>query len=48
MFRNNEEVIQNVQEWVTLQPKYFFLTGIPKLPDRWRKCIASQGHYVEK
>jgi hypothetical protein len=26
----------------------FFLSGIRKLPDRWRKCIANQGDYVEK
>ena len=47
-FRNNEEVIQDVQEWLHWQPKDFFLSGIHKLPDRWRKCIANQGSYVEK
>ena len=47
-FRNNEEVIQNVQEWLHRQPKDFVLSGIRKLPDRWRKCIASQKDYVEK
>jgi len=47
-FRNNEEVIQDVQEWLQWQPKDFFLSGICKLPDRCRKCIANQGAYVEK
>jgi len=47
-FRNNEEVIQDVQEWLHWQPKYFVLSGIRKLPDRWRKCTANQGDYVEK
>jgi len=47
-FRNNEEVIQSLQEWVHWQPKGFFLSGIRKLTDRWRKCIANQGDYVEK
>ena len=47
-FRNNEEVIQDVQEWLHWQPKDFFLSGIHKLPDRWRKCIANQGDYVEE
>ena len=41
-FRNNEEVIQDVQEWLHWQPKYFFLSGIRKFPGRWRKCIANQ------
>jgi histone-lysine N-methyltransferase SETMAR len=46
----NEEVVQDVQEWPHGQPKYeyLFLSGIRKLPDRWRKCIAKQGDYVEK
>ena len=48
IFRDNEEVIQNVQEWLHWQPKHFFLSGIRKLPDRWRKFIANQGDYVEK
>jgi transposase len=43
-FRNNEEVIQEVQEWLHLQPKDFFR----ELPDRWRKCIANRGDDVEK
>jgi len=29
-FRNNEEVIQDVQEWLHWQPKDFFLSGIRK------------------
>ena len=47
-FHNNEEVIQDVQEWLHWQPKDFFLSGICKVLDRWRKCIANQGDYVEK
>jgi len=47
-FRNNEEVIQNVQEWLHWQPKDFFLSGIRKFLDHWRKCITNQGDYVEK
>jgi len=48
LFRNNEEVIWDVQEWLHWQPKDFFLSGILKLPDHWRKCIANEGDYVEK
>jgi hypothetical protein len=45
-FRNNEKVIPAVQEWLHCQPKDFFLSGIRKLPDRWRKCIVYRGDYV--
>jgi len=41
-------VTQDVQEWLHWQPKDFFLSGIRKLPDRWRKFIANQGDYAEK
>ena len=47
-FRNNEEMIQDVQEWLHWQPKDFFLSSICKLPDRWRKFITNRGDYVEK
>ena len=47
-FHNTEEVIQDVQEWLHWQTKDFFLSGIHKLPDRRRKCIANRGDYVEK
>jgi len=47
-FCNNEEVMQDVQEWLQRQPKDFFLNDIRKLPDQWCKCIANQGDYVEK
>jgi transposase len=41
-FHSNEDVIQDVQNWLHWQPKDFFLSDICKLPDRWRKCIANQ------
>jgi len=40
-FRNNDEVTQDIQGWLHWQPKGFILSGIRKLPDRWRKCIAN-------
>jgi transposase len=39
----NEEVIQDVQEWLHWQPKDFFLSGICKLLDCWCKCIRKPG-----
>ena len=47
-FRNNEEVIEDIQEWLHWQPKDYFLSGMGKLPDRWNKCTANKGDYVEK
>jgi len=47
-FCKSEEVIHDVQEWLHWQPKDFFLSGICKLLDRWRKYIINQGDYVEK
>jgi hypothetical protein len=41
-------MIQDVREWLHWLPKDFFLSAIRKLADRWRKCIANQGDYVEK
>jgi hypothetical protein len=47
-FCSNEEVIQDVQEWLHWQPKDFFLIDICKLSDHLRKCIANLEDYVEK
>ena len=35
-------------ETVKEQVELFFLEGIRKLVDRWTKCVAKQGDYVEK
>jgi len=47
-FHSLQEVIQTAQEWLNGKSEDFFLSGIRKLPDLWRKCIAYQGDYVEK
>jgi transposase len=44
----NDEVMETVQSWLKATPKSFFLEGIRKLVDRWTKCVAKQGDYVEK
>ena len=42
---------ENVQEWLdgwfALKEQDFFWHGIHKLPERWEKCIASDGQYFE-
>jgi transposase len=53
-FKKRRETVGNEpherRPWtsVTGENSDFFLSGIRKLPDRWRKCIANQGDYVEK
>ena len=53
MFRNvrqnvSDEVMEAVRSWLKATPKRFFLEGIRKLADRWTKCVAKRGDYVEK
>ena len=47
-FGDDDEVMEAVQSWLKAMPKSFFLEGIRKLVDRWTKCVAKQGDYVEK
>jgi len=47
-FADDNEVMEVVQSWLKATPKSFFLEGIHKLVDRWTKCVAKQGDYVEK
>lgn len=46
-FRKPEEVKKWIDEWITSKPRSFFHDGISKLPERWRKCIASEGKYFD-
>jgi len=47
-FADDDEVMEAVQSWLKAMAKSFFLEGIRKLVDRWTKCVAKQGDYVEK
>jgi len=47
-FADDNEVMEAVQSWLKATPKSFFLEGIHKFVDRWTKCVAKQGDYVEK
>jgi hypothetical protein len=44
----NFAVMEAVQSWLKATPKSFFLEGIRKVVDRWTKCVAKHGDYVEK
>jgi len=45
---DDDRVMGAVQSWLKATPKSFFLESIRKLVDRWTKCVAKQGGYVEK
>ena len=47
-FSDDDEVMEAVQSWLKATPKSFFLEGVQELMDRWTKCVAKQGDYVEK
>jgi len=44
----DDKVMEAVQSWLKATSKSFCLQGIRKLVDRWTKCVAKQGDYVEK
>jgi hypothetical protein len=46
-FAAKDAVIQTVREWIRRQPQSFFEKGIRMLPERWKKCVDSEGEYVE-
>ena len=45
---SNEGVIEAVNQYFGDQEKAFYLEGIRKLEQRWAKCIALKGDYIEK
>jgi hypothetical protein len=47
-FADENELMETVQSWLKATPKSFFLESILKLVDRWTKCVAKQGVYIEK
>jgi len=47
-FADDDEVMEAAQSWFKATQKACFLKGIRKLVDRWTKCVAKQGDYVEK
>jgi len=47
-FNGNDNVKENMLNWLRHQDKDFFVAGINKLIKRWDKCINVAGDYVEK
>ena len=46
-FRFYEDVRKWLDEWFASKDEEFFWRGIHKLPERWEKCIVSEGKYFE-
>jgi hypothetical protein len=37
-----------IHQWSLVTPKQFYAAGIDALPERWEKCMAVAGSYIEK
>jgi len=47
-FNNDEELKENVSNWLKTQAANFYEEGIQKLVPRYEKCLRNFGSYVEK
>ncbi len=47
-FKDDEEVKDAVRKWLYRRDKRFYRDGMSALVNRWRKCVESDGDYVEK
>ena len=47
-YGSNECVKEAVNEYLGDQEEAFYFEGIRKLEQRWAKCIAFKGFYIEK
>jgi len=46
-FGSYEDVKKWLDEWFAAKGKNFYWRGIHKLPERWEKCVTSNGAYFE-
>ncbi|PRD17654.1 UNVERIFIED_CONTAM: mariner\T [Trichonephila clavipes] len=46
-FTSYENVKSWLDDWLASKHRSFFWRGIHKLPERWGKCVASDGYYFE-
>jgi len=47
-FSSDNDVIQSVDDFLQVQDKQVYQTGIQELQKRWHKCIEGHRDYVEK
>lgn len=48
MFENADDLRQYVEEFLKEQPSIFYKKAFLELVERWKKCVAHEGSYVEK
>lgn len=46
-FKTDKEVIAETEAYFEAKDKSYYKNGIEKLQNRWERCIALEGHYVE-
>ncbi|GFY14941.1 mariner Mos1 transposase [Trichonephila clavipes] len=46
-FASYENVKSWLDDWLASKDRSFFWHGIHKLPERWGKCVANDGYYLE-
>ena len=46
-FTSYENVRELLDNWFALKDKQFYWRGIHHLPERWEKCVNSNGDYFE-
>lgn len=47
-FNDDNELKAASEQWLEGQDKEFFQTGLIQLEEKWKKCIAVRGDYIEK
>ena len=47
-YGSNEGLKEVVNEYLADQKKAFYFAGIRKLEQKWSKCIALMGYYIEQ
>ena len=46
-FKSNDEVIAETEAYFNEKEKSYYKSGIEKLENRYTRCIALEGNYVE-
>jgi len=46
-FKSYEDIKNCIDYWIASKDEAFFRRGIHMLPERWKKVVASDGHYFE-
>ena len=46
-FKSPVEVDKSIDDFINSKPPSFFRSGFRQLPERWQKCVESNGDYFE-